>query len=55
MSEKKEIKKIMPKHDPKHDIEKRNTPNRVLPTSPKPRPVLSPKSNSDNKPSPDNK
>lgn len=51
MSEKKEIKKIMPKHD----IEKRNTPNRVLPTSPKPRPVLSPKSNSDNKPSPDNK
>ena len=37
MSEKKEIKKIMPKPD----IEKRNTPNRVLPTTTKPKPVPS--------------
>lgn len=45
MSEKKEIKKIMPKHD----IEKRNTPNRVLPTSPKPKPVPSSKPSSHKK------
>lgn len=39
MSEKKEIKKTMSNPD----IEKRNTPNRVLPTSTKPKPVPSSK------------